>query len=48
MHLRDMLEVGFINATWCDQFPATLAERLRQLIDMPEGSRGRRRRFDAR
>lgn len=37
MHLRDLLDVGLIDATWCDEFPATLAERLRRLMDMPEG-----------
>lgn len=36
-HLRDMLDVGLIDATWCSRFPRALAERLQQLIDTPEG-----------
>jgi len=36
-HLRDLLEVGLIDATWCDRFPAVLGARLKQLIDTPEG-----------
>lgn len=36
-HLRDMLEVGLIDATWCPRFPSTLAERLQEIIDHPEG-----------
>jgi hypothetical protein len=35
-HLRDMLEVGLIDASWKDRFPPTLAARLQQLIDTPE------------
>src|SRR5437879_934630 len=29
VHLRDMLEIGLIDAGWCDRLPAPLAERLR-------------------
>ena len=36
-HLRDLLEVGLIDSTWCEKFPPLLAERLQQLIDTPEG-----------
>ena len=36
-HLRDLLEVGLVDATWCARFPAQLAERLQQLVDTPEG-----------
>jgi hypothetical protein len=36
-HLRDMLEVGLIDETWCDKYPQELADRLKQLIDTPEG-----------
>jgi len=35
-HLRDMLEVGLINAAWKNRFSADLAARLQQLIDTPE------------
>lgn len=33
VHLLDLLEVGLIDASWCDRFPAALAARLRQLIE---------------
>ena len=36
-HLRDMLDVGLIDATWQARFPAELSARLQQLIDTPEG-----------
>ena len=36
-HLRDMLDVGLIDATWCSRFPADLAARLQELVDNPEG-----------
>lgn len=35
-HLRDMLEVGLIDASWLAKFPAELAPRLKTLIDTPE------------
>jgi hypothetical protein len=37
VHLRDMLEVGLVDETWPDRFPAPLAERLRTLLADPEG-----------
>ena len=37
VHLRDLLDVGLIDATWRQRFPAPLAERLQQLIDSPNG-----------
>jgi hypothetical protein len=37
MHLRDMLEVGLIDATWLHRLPPELAARLQQLIETPEG-----------
>jgi hypothetical protein len=37
MHLRDMLDVGLVDATWPSRFPAELAERLQELLDTPEG-----------
>jgi hypothetical protein len=36
-HLRDLLDVGLIDASWCDRLPAPLAARLRRLIEDPDG-----------
>lgn len=36
-HLRDLLDVGLIDATWLTRFPSELADRLQLLIDTPEG-----------
>jgi hypothetical protein len=36
-HIRDMLEVGLIDAGWLNRLPAELAERLQQILDNPEG-----------
>jgi len=36
-HLRDMLDVGLIDATWCLKLPPELAVRLQQLVDTPHG-----------
>ena len=36
MHLRDLLEVGLIDAAWCERFPPHLAGRLKELVDHPE------------
>ncbi len=36
-HLRDMIEVGLIDATWPAKFPASLAARLQELLDDPNG-----------
>jgi hypothetical protein len=36
-HLRDLLDVGLIDAGWTDRFPPELAARLQRLIDTPEG-----------
>lgn len=33
VHLLDLLEVGLIDAAWCDRLPPQLAARLRQLIE---------------
>jgi len=35
--LRDMLDVGLIDASWKSRFSPELAARLQQLIDTPEG-----------
>jgi hypothetical protein len=37
MHIRDLPEVGLIDASWRERFPAELAARLQELIDHPEG-----------
>jgi len=37
MHLRDMLDVGLVDATWPARFPPELASRLQELLDTPEG-----------
>jgi hypothetical protein len=36
-HLRDLLDVGLIDASWGAQLPSELAARLQSLIDTPEG-----------
>ena len=36
MHLRDMLDIGLIDATWISELPPELAPRLQELIDHPE------------
>jgi hypothetical protein len=36
-HLRDLLEVGLIDATWGESLPPELAARLQTLIETPEG-----------
>jgi hypothetical protein len=36
-HLRDMLEVGLVDAAWCPRLPPELAARLQELVDHPEG-----------
>ena len=36
-HLRDLLDVGLIDASWGQRLPHELAVRLQNLIDTPEG-----------
>lgn len=36
-HIRDLIDVGLVDASWLDRLPAELAERLRQILDTPEG-----------
>lgn len=36
-HLRDLIGVGLIDATWPARLPGELAARLQQLLDSPEG-----------
>ena len=37
VHLRDLLEVGLIDGTWGEFYPAILADRLRALVETPGG-----------
>jgi len=37
MHLLDMIDVGLIDASWCDHLPPELVARLKELLDNPEG-----------
>ena len=36
-HLRDMISVGLIDATWPARFTPALGQRLQELLDNPEG-----------
>ena len=36
-HLRDLIEVGLVDANWMERLPAELSPRLRELLDDPEG-----------
>jgi hypothetical protein len=33
LHLLDLLDVGLIDASWCDRVPSALAARLREVIE---------------
>ena len=37
VHLRDMMEIGMLDASWLDRVPASLQDRLQALLDDPEG-----------
>lgn len=37
VHILDMLDIGLVDASFCDRLPPVLAERLRHLIATPEG-----------
>ena len=36
-HLRDLIELGLVEASWCPRLPAELGRRLQSLLDTPEG-----------
>ena len=36
-HLRDMIEVGLLDAGWLDRLPPELSTRLQELLSDPEG-----------
>ncbi len=37
MHLRDLLDIGLIDASWIPRFPKGLQTRLQHIIDTPDG-----------
>jgi len=37
MHLRDLINVGLLDSSWPSRLPTTLALRLKELLDNPEG-----------
>ena len=37
VHILDLIGVGLIDATWPARFPASLGDRLQQLLDNPNG-----------
>jgi hypothetical protein len=37
VHLRDLMEVGLVDAAWLEKVPEPLRPRLRQLLENPEG-----------
>jgi hypothetical protein len=37
VHVRDLIDVGLVDASWLGRVPAELVERLRQLLETPEG-----------
>ena len=37
MHLRDLLDIGLIDASWCGSLLPELGRRLQGIIDTPEG-----------
>ena len=37
VHLRDLIEVGLIDASWPARFPSDIASRLQQILDDPDG-----------
>jgi len=36
-HVRDLIGVGLVDATWTSRLPAELAARLVQLLETPDG-----------
>jgi hypothetical protein len=37
VHLRDLIDVGLVDADWLEKIPEPLRPRLRQILDNPEG-----------
>src|SRR5690606_5229600 len=36
-HLRDLIDVGLLDDTWCERLPPELSDRLRRLLEDPDG-----------
>lgn len=36
-HVRDLIDVGLVDATWYTRLPSELGTRLKALLEMPEG-----------
>jgi Uncharacterised nucleotidyltransferase len=36
-HVRDLIDVGLVDASWLEKMPPVLAERLQQILDTPGG-----------
>ena len=37
VHLRDLMDVGLVDASWLDRVPAALRSHFDELLDNPEG-----------
>ena len=37
IHLRDLIDVGLVDASWPSRFPPVLSQRLQSLLDTPGG-----------
>ena len=37
VHVQDLISVGLIDASWLTKLPPQLAERLKQILDTPDG-----------
>ena len=37
VHLRDLMDVGLVDASWLEKVPAILRSRLQEVLDNPEG-----------
>ena len=37
VHVQDLIDVGLIDPTWLTKLPPELADRLKQIIDTPDG-----------
>jgi hypothetical protein len=37
VHLRDLIDVGLVDAGWVERMPVSLRSRLQGLLDNPEG-----------
>jgi hypothetical protein len=37
VHIRDLIDVGLVDASWPARFPVELASRLQSILDTPEG-----------